>query len=202
MLIAGLAQAVVASVGLILLPLARFRRGPSLRLIAYFGAIGLGFLFLEIAFMQRLTLFLGHPLYAIAVVLASFLVFGGLGSGASARVGWRHAPLLVAALAALALIAVRFLPLGLPEVAKIAMSVALVAPLAFVMGMPFPVGLRRIDREDIPWAWGINGTASVIASMLATLVAVHFGFSILVLSAAGLYGCAYVASSSFSSARS
>jgi len=193
-LVAGLAQVLVAAVVLILLPLALFRRGPSIRLIGYFGSIGLGFLFLEIAFMQRLTLFLGHPLYAIAIVLASFLVFGGLGSGASARFGTRRAPLIVAALAVLALVVVRFLPLGLPDVAKVAMSIALIAPLAFAMGMPFPLGLRRLASDDIPWAWGINGTASVIASMLATLIAVHFGFSVLVLIAAGLYCGAYVTS--------
>jgi len=195
-LVAGLAQALVAAVVLILLPLVLMRRGPSLGLIGYFGSIGLGFLFIEIAFMQRLTLFLGHPLYAIAVVLSSFLVFGGLGSGASARIDDRRArlvPLVVAGVAMIVLLLVRVLPLGLPDIAKIALSIALVAPLAFAMGMPFPLGLRRLavaEAAAIPWAWGINGTASVIASMLATLVAVHFGFTVLVLLAAGLYGVA------------
>jgi len=85
------------------------------------------------------------------------------------------------------------LALGLPDPAKIAISIALVAPLAFAMGMPFPLGLRRlaaVDETAIPWAWGINGTASVLSSMLATLVAVHFGFSVLVALAAGLYAAA------------
>ncbi len=204
-LIAGLAQALVASIALILLPLLFVRRRlsparePAWRLIVYFGAIGLAFLFIEIAFMQRLTLFLGQPLYAIAVVLSSFLVFGGLGSGASARIDARRArlvPLFVAAIAVIALIVVRLLTgltLGLPDPARIAISVALVAPLAFAMGMPFPLGLRRlaaVDEAAIPWAWGINGTASVLSSMLATLVAVHFGFSVLVAIAAGLYAVA------------
>ena len=174
-------------------------REPTWRLVLYFGAIGLAFLFIEIAFMQRLTLFLGQPLYAIAVVLSSFLVFGGLGSGTSGRLtGARAAvvPLVVAAAALLGLAAVRLLTglaLGLPDPAKIAISIALVAPLAFLMGMPFPVGLRRlaaVDEAAIPWAWGINGTASVLSSMLATLVAVHFGFSVLVLLAAALYALA------------
>ncbi|MGZ5462888.1 MAG: SAM-dependent methyltransferase [Thermoanaerobaculia bacterium] len=232
-LVAGLAQALVAAFVLILLPLALRARRPlagrfaagsaapaggrwtgrpaagapinALGLIGYFGSIGLGFLFIEIAFMQRLTLFLGHPLYAIAVVLASFLVFGGLGSGVSARIGERRArlvPIVVALLAVIVLLFVGVLPLGFSDAARIAMGIVLVAPLAFAMGMPFPLGLRRLASDDVPWAWGINGTASVIASMLATLVAVHFGFSVLVLLAAALYGCAYVASSSFSSARS
>ncbi|HEX8408656.1 MAG TPA: SAM-dependent methyltransferase [Thermoanaerobaculia bacterium] len=201
-LVAGLAQALVASIALILLPLLFVRRGASLdreptwRLVVYFGSIGLAFLFIEIAFMQRLTLFLGQPLYAIAVVLSSFLFFGGLGSGASARIDDRRArfvPLVVAGIALVGLVVARALPavaLGLPDLAKIAISIAVVAPLAFVMGMPFPLGLRRLavtDAAAIPWAWGINGTASVLSSMLATLVAVHFGFTALVALAAALY---------------
>jgi SAM-dependent methyltransferase len=202
-LVAGLAQASVAALVLIILPLLLVRRRASTgreptseatwRLVVYFGAIGLAFLFIEIAFMQRLTLFLGQPLYAIAVVLSSFLVFGGLGSGASARIKSDRVPLLVAGIALVALAIARVLPtiaLGLPDLAKIAISVALVAPLAFVMGMPFPIGLRRLTEADIPWAWGINGTASVLSSMLATLVAVHFGFSVLVMFAAVLYAVA------------
>ncbi len=206
-LVAGLAQALVASLALILLPLLFARRGATRageatwRLVLYFGSIGLAFLFIEIAFMQRLTLFLGQPLYAIAVVLSSFLFFGGLGSGASTRIDPRRArfvPLVVAAITLVALLIVRLLTtfaLGLPDVAKIAISVALVAPLAFAMGMPFPLGLRRLDAVDaaaIPWAWGINGTASVLSSMLATLVAVHFGFSSLVTLAAALYALAAI----------
>ena len=199
-LMAGLAQALIAAIVLILLPLFITRQtGARGTLVVYFGAIGLAFLFIEIAFMQRLNLFLGQPLYAIAVVLSSFLVFGGLGSGASARISDRRmrlVPFVVAALALIALVLVRALTsvaLGLPDPAKIAISVALVAPLAFAMGMPFPLGLRRlagVDEAAIPWAWGINGTASVLSSMLATLVAVHFGFSVLVALAAGLYAVA------------
>ena len=198
-LVAGLAQALAASLLLILLPLffARRRIAQSpFRLILYFGSIGLAFLFIEIAFMQRLTLFLGQPLYAIAVVLSSFLVFGGLGSGFSARFASQRArtiPFIVAAIALVALFAVRALTglaLGLPDPAKIAISIALVAPLAFAMGMPFPLGLRGLATTDVPWAWAINGTASVLSSMLATLVAVHFGFTVLVALAAALYALA------------
>jgi spermidine synthase len=206
-LVAGLAQALVAALALIILPLLFLRKRavrrsaaePTWRLVLYFGSIGLGFLFVEIAFMQRLTLFLGQPLYAIAVVLSSFLLFGGLGSGAAARIDdhrARFVPLVIAAVALIALVIARVLPglaLALPDLAKIAISVAIVAPLAFVMGMPFPLGLRRLaltDAAAIPWAWGINGTASVLSSMLATLIAVHFGFSMLVAFAAALYASA------------
>jgi len=211
-LVAGLLQALLASVALILVPLLFVRRGaavrrePAVRLIAYFGAIGLAFLFVEIAFMQRLTLFLGHPLYAVAVVLSSFLFFSGIGSGVSARVTERRAaliPLIVAGMVLAELLAVRALTaaaLDLPASMKIAASVAVVAPLAFVMGMPFPLALRRLASHDpaaIPWAWSINGTASVLSSMLATLIAVHFGFSLLVASAALLYGVAALAARSW-----
>jgi hypothetical protein len=152
--------------------------------------------------MQRLTLFLGHPLYAVAVVLSSFVVLGGVGSGVAARVKEpreRYAPLVVALIAIVALIVVRALTaaaLGWPDALKIAISVLLIAPLAFAMGMPFPLGLRRLaslDGSAVPWAWGINGTASVLSSMLAMLVAVHFGFSVLVALAAALYGLAFIA---------
>ena len=200
----GLLQALLASVVLILVPLLLFRRRgaggePAWRLVVYFGAIGFAFLFVEIAFIQRLTFFLGNPVFSVAVVLASFLLFGGLGSGFAARVPpWRAAvvPAAVALAAIVALIFVRSLtgPVwAIPAPARLVLSVALVAPLAFLMGMPFPLGLRRLAHGDaaaIPWAWGINGTASVLGSASATLVAVHFGFTVLVLFAAALYAVA------------
>ena len=77
--------------------------------------------------------------------------------------------------------------------AKVPIAVAMVAPLAFFMGMPFPSGLRRLAEEDpaaVPWAWGINGTACVLSSMFATLIAVYFGFSMVVAAAALLYALA------------
>jgi len=175
------------------------RGEPLVRLVVYFGAIGFAFLFLEIAFIQRLTLFLGHPLYAVAVVLASFLAFAGIGSGVSEHLGerWKRAvPATVAIAALIELTLLRLLlglTLGMQPMIKVALSIALVAPLAFLMGMPFPIGLKRLSTSDaaaIPWAWGINGTASVLSSMCATLIAVHFGISAVVVSAALLYAIA------------
>ena len=130
----------------------------------------------------------------MAVVLSSFLVCAGIGSGLveqrSERV-LRIVPLLIAAIALAELPILQLLAhnlLGLPQVAKVAISIAVVAPLALLMGMPFPSGLRRLhDPAAIPWAWGINGTASVLSSMVATLVAVHFGFTAVVAAAALLY---------------
>lgn len=193
-LVIGLAQATIAAIVLILAPLLLLRRGqPStpgkLNLVVYFGSIGLAFLFVEIAFIQRLTLLTGNPLYAVAIALSAFLFFAGLGSGFSARLpilSQRFTP-LGAAGAVVIVLGLLHLVANLPDTSRMAISIALIAPLAFMMGMPFPSALRRLGAAEIPWAWGINGTASVLASMLATLIAVHFGFSVLVLTAAALY---------------
>ncbi|HEY3052091.1 MAG TPA: SAM-dependent methyltransferase [Thermoanaerobaculia bacterium] len=190
-LIAAIVQALIGAIVFLLLPLFVLKRQkPVTRIVVYFGSIGLGFLFLEIAFLQRLTLFLGHPLYAAAVVLSSFLLFAGIGSGIVERVHVSPFLIAVVALAELPVLhALRFL-LGLPLMAKVLISIATVAPLALLMGMPFPSALKRLagdDPEEVPWAWGINGTASVLSSMFATLIAVHFGFTAVVVVAALLY---------------
>jgi hypothetical protein len=85
--------------------------------------------------------------------------------------------------------------IALPELPKIALAAALIAPLAFCMGMPFPMGLANLSArapELIPWAWGANACASVIAAILASVLAIHFGFTVVVLIAVTLYACALV----------
>ena len=169
----------------------------------YFGAIGLAFLFVEIASIQRFTLFLAHPLYAIGVVLAGFLVFAGIGSGVAPvlerRLAGSRLGALGLAIGAIVLLAVAYIlalpPLfaaliALPDLAKIALSLALIAPLAFFMGMPFPLALARLKASAphlVPWAWGINGCASVLSAILATMLAMTFGTRMVVLTAAALY---------------
>ena len=86
--------------------------------------------------------------------------------------------------------------MGLPDAARIVLSVALIAPLAFAMGMPFPLGLARVRPRDaplVPWAWGVNGCASVVGAVLATLLAIHFGFAAVVVPRWLLYGLAAAA---------
>lgn len=181
--------------------------GPgTLGLVAYFGALGLAYLFLEIAFIQKLMLFLAHPVYAVGVVLAAFLVFSGLGSAAADRLTGRVAPArlvgaVVLLLAALAAAYLWWLPdlfrawAGWSDPARVAASLGLLAPLAFLMGFPFPTGLQAVSRgggSSVPWAWGVNGAASVVAAPLATLAAVHLGFAAVVGLAMGLYGVAAV----------
>jgi hypothetical protein len=130
----------------------------------------------------------------VAVVLAGFLVFAGLGSALSRRLEralqGRWPPALVLAILGIALVGLSYLVLlgplfealiALPGWAKVLISLALIAPLGCLMGMPFPLGLARAARESedlLPWAWGINGCASVVASILATLLAIHFGFAV------------------------
>ncbi len=215
-LCATLVQAVALSLALILLPLWVWKGAPArqsgrLRIFLYFLCLGFAFLFVEIAFIQRFIVFLSHPLYAISVVLCTFLVFAGLGSGYAprlARVLREVRPFLrlgatlsaidlaVLGIAAISFIYLAILPslfehlIGWPGMAKIFLSIALIAPLAFFMGMPFPLGLSRVSRQApklVPWAWGVNGCASVIAAVMAALLAIHIGFASVVVLAVLVY---------------
>jgi hypothetical protein len=210
-LIATLIQALIASVVLILLPLLLSRRLLNKtknisrsRISGYFIALGLAFLFLEIAFIQKFILFLHHPLYATAMVLASFLLFAGLGSAWSQRYanpqsdknGVKGAVTGIITVGLLYLLALGplFSMLNwLPIFVKVVISVLLIAPLAFCMGMPFPLGMARLGKAApafIPWVWGVNGCASVLSAVIATILAIHFGFTVVVILALMLYGMA------------
>ena len=195
-LVATLVQAAIAGVALILLPLVlagqRLPRGGRGAVLGYFALLGLAFMFVEIAFIQRFTLFLGHPLYAVAVVLAGFLLFAGLGSRLAGRLAWDARRLVLGAALVIAGLALAYLLLlpplfhalaGLPDIGRIGASLTLIAPLALAMGMPFPLGLRQLADAVpafIPWAWGINACVSVVAAVLATWLAMHLGFSAVV----------------------
>ena len=209
-LIATLLQAAIAGLVLILLPLSRVKRnwpaGTGPRMGAYFLLLGLAFLFIEMAFIQKFILFLSHPLYSVAVVLSGFLVFAGLGSAWSESLAGKlegngRSPVAIAVggIALFAIVYVILLPLifqrciGFSDPVKIVISVVLIAPLAISMGMPFPLGLKYVAATApnfIPWAWGINGFASVISAVLATLLAIEFGFVFVILVALILYAIA------------
>ncbi len=211
-IVATLVQAALLSLLLILLPLKFLKRAQSgaraagmrVRVTIYFAAIGLAFLFLEIAFIQKFMRFLHHPVFTAAVILASFLVFAGLGSlwarRFSIRSRQREGTLL--AITGILLMGVVYLLTldGLFDAlaswstpVKMAVSSLLIAPMTFLMGLPFPLALGSLGRQAVdlmPLAWGVNGCASVLSAVLATLLAIHFGFSAVVVLALLLYAVA------------
>ena len=210
LLVAALIQAIAASILLILAPLALShcrRTLPTTSVALYFLAIGFAFMFMEIAFIQKFVLFLAHPLYAVAVVLCAFLVFAAAGSWLAGH--WQAANKVMLATVAMSILALLYLAilpnlfqalLQLSDTAKITISVALIAPLAMCMGVPFPTGLMRLAdtaEESIPWAWAINGFASVVGAVLATLLAMHLGFAAVILLAVLIYSMACAALRNF-----
>ncbi|MEQ1630777.1 MAG: hypothetical protein ABL997_00295 [Planctomycetota bacterium] len=201
-------QTLIATGLLILLPLLRLGFGTAvgsqnsrLRVIAYFSALGLAYLLVEISTIQRFVLYLGHPTYSLSVGLCSFLLFSGLGSAwagsknlgrqGAKRAGFAVVVLLM--LQALLLPAILQATLSWQEGLRIVVAMATIAPLAFAMGIPFPTGLSLLRTEQpgtIGWAFGVNGAASVMASILSILVAMEGGFFVVTLFAAGLYAAA------------
>ena len=206
LLVATLVQAIVASIVLILAPLALShcrRTLPSAPVALYFLAIGFAFMFMEIAFIQKFVLFLSHPLYAVAVVLCAFLVFAAAGSWLAGHIqAANKVTVAVIAMGAISLLYLAALPylfqqlIHLPDAAKIMISIVLIAPLAMCMGVPFPTAMTRLAEtaeQAIPWTWAINGFASVVGAVLATLLAIHLGFAAVILLAVLIYALACVA---------
>ncbi|MEA2405576.1 MAG: hypothetical protein QOE08_2223, partial [Thermoleophilaceae bacterium] len=179
--------------------LVRSAARPRMADLSFFAAIGVGFLMLEVVLIQRFVLFLGFPTYALSVVLFAMLVFTGAGALLAGRVGGPPRRSLMTALAAVAVVIVvaafGLQPLlraliELPFAARVAVTVALLAPLSVGLGMAMPIGLRRlslISPGAVPWAWAINGVTSVLASALAVAVAITAGFTWATLAAAACY---------------
>jgi hypothetical protein len=197
-----LAQATLVAAALILWPLFRFARGglggrsPAATLL-YFASLGLGFILVEMALLQRFALFLGQPVYTLAAVLASLLVFSGIGSAIAGRFteprrALRYVvPVLLAVLLATAtLVPVIFAAtLGQPLVARVGIAIAVLAPLGVVLGMPFATGLRAIGGGGalVPWAWGVNGFFTVIGSVAGLILGMAVGFRVVLFVAALAY---------------
>jgi predicted membrane-bound spermidine synthase len=168
--------------------------------LGYFGCLGAAYIMVEVALIQKCILLLGHPTYALTVVLFALLCASGIGSAASEHVVDRLArgrlSLVLSALAGLIVVYVLGLsPLfyhlvRLERLWRIAIVVTLLAPLGFVMGMPMPSGIRVLARTAprlIPWAWGVNGATSVLGSVAALVIALLAGFDQALLVAAGFY---------------
>ncbi|KPJ94757.1 MAG: hypothetical protein AMS18_03105 [Gemmatimonas sp. SG8_17] len=208
-LVATLVQSVLLAGMLMVVPAVftrEVRSGPSwLLLVTYFCAIGMSYLAAEIAAIQQLSLLLGHPVYAVATVLTAFLVSSGVGSICSDRWVLSHTWKVCASLTVLlailglALLSVVHALQPTPLALRAAAGAALIVPLAFLMGAPFPMGLRSLapmQRSGIAWAWAANGFASVVAAPLAALIALELGSQALLLLAAAAYAVAALVSGS------
>jgi hypothetical protein len=210
-LLAALVQSATLGILLVLAPLLVLRRNGSSRcrdagstrffVFVYFLALGIGFMFVEMSLIQRLVFFLSSPVYAVAIVLAGLLLVSGLGSrwaGRQVARGRDIRKLALMAAIAVATIAVVYafalspllrLSLEMPLAARIAVALAVMIPLAG-MGMLFPLGLSSLGQvrgELLPWAWAVNGCASVVATSLATVLALGAGFVVVMLSAGACY---------------
>jgi hypothetical protein len=192
----------VAVLAFLIVPLLLQReRASNPASLLYFVAIGLGYILVEITFIQRFVLFLGHPTYALTVVVFLMLLSSGAGSVASRRWianpsrVWLPLMVIVAAL----MIDVWILPpilnrlVGVPFAAKLFISAFTLAPVGFVMGMPFPAGLRALAAnrgkkgDSIEWAWAMNAASSVLGSVLAIVIAIQFGLNTTLLCGAASY---------------
>jgi predicted membrane-bound spermidine synthase len=170
--------------------------------LLYFLFIGAGYILIEVALIQKFVLFLGHPIYALTVVIFSLLVSSGLGSYFSRD--WIRGDdgrllkvlLAVAALVSLLALAVSFVleaGVGWPLPVKILVTIALIFPVGFAMGMPFPTGLQRLEQwhsASTRWAWSLNAAASVLGSVGALVCAIYLGLVQTLLVGGGLYLCA------------
>ncbi len=175
------------------------------RFLVYFSGVGLGFIWIEIVLIQKLLLFLGHPLYSITVTLFSMLVFTGLGSALSER--WLARPSLRAlgVPLALALAVGAFVAaypavverwIGLPTAGRVALAVALTAPIGLVLGAPFAFGIRlaiQSGPQAVPWCWAVNACATVVGSILAVVVSMNAGFDAVLISAVAIYALSFLA---------
>jgi len=205
--VASLVEVTVVGAVLMLLPLRWLRhRGRAARgrlpTLVYFLLLGLAFMLLEMVLILKFTHFLGDPILSAAGILSAFLVFSGLGSAVSGRLHARPLKAITIAAVAISVLAIAAsllldgvfsLAASWPTAARFALSTALVAPLAFMMGWPFPNGLSALQRGGsplVPLAWGVNGFASVAGPPTAVLLAVAGGFGTVMVLAAILYGCA------------
>ena len=204
LVLALLGIAIIAAGVLVILPLAWARQRPQRaprrgRILIYFATLGLGYLLIEMPLMQQFILYLGQPSLSFVVVLSALLLSSGIGSMLAPRARLRTA--LVALVATIVIY-----PLVLRGVFDLTMRFALSArtgiavlcllPLGILMGLPFAGGMSKIGETApglIPWIWAINGSASVVSSLLATIIALSGGYHLVLAGAAGCYLAATVA---------
>lgn len=185
---------------LIILPLFKIslKQGSKIPIFLYFGGIGLGYIFVEIVLIQKFLLYFDNAIYSAAIVIAAMLTCSGIGSYVSSKLKLTRKVILIIfgfVIMILVLYAVLLTPVILSTITlnfnvKLLFGFLFIAPLAFLMGFPFPLGLQLVaknDRKGVPWAWGINGSVSVVSTVLATLIAIEIGFIWVIILAAGAY---------------
>jgi len=205
-----LIQILFVAIGLIILPLFKygFSGKNKFGVLLYFGGIGFAYMFIEIIFIQMYTLYFGNPISSASTVICLMLVCSGIGSYATHKFKLVHnkSKLILAIILFLLLIQALFLrdilfaTIHYSLSFKIMIAFILIAPSAFFMGMPFPIGIQKTSEQSpslIPWAWGINGFASVIATVFATVIAVEIGFASVFWSAVLFYSLVIISIKTF-----
>ena len=173
---------------------------PYVGSLVYFAALGFGFIAVELALLQHLTLLVGHPIYTLSVLLFTLLAFGGIGASLSSRWSmWKAcaAVAVIGTIEALALPKLVPMLLWLPLWGRIAVAILMIAPLGLAMGMPFPRGLKQTGEGSLPappFYWGLNGVMSVIGSVTTVFVALIWGFQAAMLMGSACYVLAALAS--------
>jgi len=193
-------QIIILAIVLIVLPLIKlgFKGSNKLRTLFYFSGLGIGYMLIEIILIQRFTLYFGNVIYAAALVVCLMLVSSGFGSLVSQKIIPKpYRIILIVSFIIISFVAYAFFlsgwiktTIGFSLTAKIILSFIWIAPPAFSMGMPFPLGLKMLSFSNdshIPWAWGINGVFSVVSAVLATIIAVELGFVWVMIFAIGAY---------------
>jgi hypothetical protein len=168
--------------------------------LLYFGALGAGFMLIEVSVLQRFVLLLGHPVYSLTVTLFSLLLGTGIGAAWSRRLDdatlVRSTAIMLVVIAGIGLAVVAAatpllnwaIPFSRPI--RIVIAVATLAPIGVALGIPMPAGIRLLNArapQMVTWAWGINGALSVVGATLAIFIAMNWGFGVTLLAASGTY---------------
>ncbi|MGA9720840.1 MAG: hypothetical protein WBQ86_00165 [Candidatus Binatus sp.] len=190
---------------MILWPLWRFgvpnmRQGTFAASILYFSLIGFGFMMIQIPYMQRFSVYLGHPTYAIAVILFSMILFTGIGSWISDYAPVEARPSIIYGIALLIAVAVLVITLSTQLIidrtiqfqifARCLIVVAMIGPLSLLLGFCFPIGMRlvsRVSESAMPWMWGVSGAAGVLSSVLAVALSMWVGIQMSLFVAVACY---------------
>jgi hypothetical protein len=164
----------------------------------YFALLGLGYIIIEICLIQKFTLFLGQPVYTMLTVISTMLIFSGIGSMFSEQIlaRFKNVKIIYGIIAGLTILIGLLNPVLFEALVRadilwrVVISVAIIAPLAFFMGIPFPFGMSKIDNNSkylVAYGWGVNGFFSVLGSVLVVILSMSFGFRVVFIISAVIY---------------